>query len=65
MRSEEEIRKKIEELEEEVKELEWEKDYLKKKSGGGWNTAAYTLYIDELKERIKTLRWVLGEVEET
>jgi len=63
MRSEEEIRKKIEELEEKVKEFEWEKDYLKKKSGGRWNTAVYTLYIDELKERIKTLRWVLGEVE--
>ena len=61
MRSEEEIRERIKKLEEELEELEWEKDYLK---DDRLNVDMTQLHIEEIKDEIEILKWVLGEDEE-
>ena len=61
MRSEEEIRERIKKLEEELGELEWEKDYFK---DDRLNVAMTQLNIEEIEDEIEILKWVLGEDEE-
>ena len=61
MRSEEEIRERIKKLEEELEELEWEKDYFK---DDRLNVAMTQLNIEEIEDEIEILKWVLGEDEE-
>jgi len=61
LRSEEEIRERIKKLEEELEELEWEKDYFK---DDRFNVAVTQLHIEEIKDEIEILKWVLGEDEE-
>ena len=60
MRSEEEIRERLEKLEKDLEDLEWEKKMAEKK---GWITIGYTLQIEDIKTEIKVLKWVLGEDE--
>jgi len=61
LRSEEEIRERIKKLEEELEELEWEKDYFK---DDRLNVAMTQLNIEEIEDEIEILKWVLGEDEE-
>ena len=58
MRSEEEIRERLERLEKDLKDLEWEKKMVEKM---GDITLGYTLQIENIKDEIKVLKWVLGE----
>ena len=60
MRSEEEIRKRIEKLEKEKEILEQEKKIIEDEGG---IAIGYTLQIESVKDEIKTLKWVLGEDE--
>ena len=58
MRSEEEIRKRLDRLERRLREEEQLKVMLENK---GLNADACKLYINELRERIRILKWVLEE----
>ena len=61
MRSEEEIRERLKRLEEDLRDLEWEKKMVEEM---GHITIGYTLQIEDIKTEIKALKWVLGEDEE-
>ena len=61
MRSEEEIRERLKRLEEDLRDLEWEKKMVEEM---GDITIGYTLQIEDIKTEIKVLKWVLGEDEE-
>ena len=60
MRSEEEIRERLKRLEEDLRDLEWEKKMAEEM---GHITIGYTLQIEDIKTEIKVLKWVLGEDE--
>ena len=60
MRSEEEIRERLKRLEEDLRDLEWEKKMVEEM---GDITIGYTLQIEDIKTEIKVLKWVLGEDE--
>ena len=60
MRSEEEIRERLKRLEEDLRDLEWEKKMVEEM---GDITIGYTLQIEDIKTEIKALKWVLGEDE--
>ena len=56
MKSEEEIRERLKELEAEYRELE-----KRREEAAGWERFGYAVQLQDLKTEIETLRWVLGE----
>ena len=58
MRSEEEIRKRIRKLEEDLKWILAEKKWA---DNQGILTVGYALQIESIKDEIRILKWVLGE----